>query len=198
MKVCDYYSERVGILMRHIYRFCHSDDSMLRSARDKDTLISKLQREVDDQKMFEHRLKELEIENIQLKKFKARFEEAEVKYRESESRRHATEKKASYYKDILDAKDHAISNLSFDDVCMWEDKSTTLLIKLKDKKTEICQEVLNKSQAIPRCVVCQTAPVGAILKNCNHICLCWNCALTLEVCPFDRQPISNIEKVYLP
>lgn len=198
IKICEYYSERVGILMRYIYRNCHTEDSILKSARDKDSLIAKLQREVDDQKMFEHRLKELEIENSQLKKFKARFEEAEQKFRESETRRYSMEKKAAYFKDILDAKDQVISNFSFDDVCMWEDKSTNLLIKLKDKKTDICQEVLNKSQAIPRCVVCQTAPVGAIIKNCNHICLCWACALTLKVCPFDRQPISNIEKIYLP
>ena len=64
LKICDYYSERVGILMRHIFRSNHSDSSIAKLAKDKDVRIAQLQSELEDNKIYENRLKELEIENI--------------------------------------------------------------------------------------------------------------------------------------
>ena len=42
LKICDYYSERVSILMRHIYRSNHTDSSIAKLAKEKDVRIAQL------------------------------------------------------------------------------------------------------------------------------------------------------------
>lgn len=191
LRVSEYYCDKVNILMRHIYKSNSNDVSISESIKVKDFEITRLQKVLEERKIFDNRLKELEIENTQLKKFKGRFEESEGKCR-------LLEKKTAFFKNLLDSKDDPIALFSLEDMMMWEEKAFALASKLKDKKSEICQELAAKQNSAPKCVICQTKPVNTIIKDCNHICMCWECAHTVDKCPFDRKRIQSIDKVYLP
>lgn len=59
------------------------------------------------------------------------------------------------------------------------------------------QEVASAS---PVCVVCTERPLEVRLKNCNHICLCQQCANTLSACPMCRvayDASSDVDKVFI-
>ena len=191
LKVCEFYSERVAILMRVIYRSQQQEIAAAQILQERESRYSRLARELEENKIFENRLKELEIENTQLKKFKSRFEEAEGKNR-------ALEKKLGYYKDLFESREEALGELAFDDLLEWERRCFRLLERLRDKKTELCQAYLMKPTAVPKCIVCQVNPVNTILRDCNHVCLCLECSKTVEKCPFDRKRITAIERIYLP
>ena len=188
LKICEYYSERVNILMKHIYRNPRLEDS---EVRERETKIQKLLKEIDEYRMYENRLKELEIENSELKKVRIRLEEYEGKYR-------SIEKKYIYYKEVIDGSADEIEKLTLDDVTMWEAKLLSVMSKLNQRKTDICQEVMSKQQAVPKCVICQIKPINSILRNCNHACLCFECSLTVDKCPFDRMVSQSVDKIFLP
>lgn len=48
------------------------------------------------------------------------------------------------------------------------------------------------------CVVCAARRKTALVKPCNHLCLCVTCAATapLTTCPMCRAPITGIVRVY--
>jgi E3 ubiquitin-protein ligase MUL1 len=48
------------------------------------------------------------------------------------------------------------------------------------------------------CVVCLAKPYCIIFEPCNHVCVCEECSLTIDDCPFDRNHITLKKKVYLP
>ena len=194
IKVCDYYIQKVAILMRQIHRAKQLGEEFEKVSTERDKKIARLAKELEEHKLFERRLKELEIENTQLKKVKTRLEERDSKYR-------SVEKQATFYKDLIEGNSEQLSQFSTDDLIMWESKVLSLATKLASKKSDLLKDMTNRSfssSGTKKCVICEAQPVGVIIKDCNHIVMCWGCAIKVDKCPLDRKKISSIEKVYLP
>ena len=194
VKICDYYIQKVGILMRQIHRAKQIGDEFEKLSTERDKRIERLSKELEEHKLFERRLKELEIENTQLKKVKTRLEERESRYR-------AIEKKATFYKELLEGTPDQLAQLTVDDLIMWETKAISLVTKIANKKSDMLKDMTNRSfssGSAKKCVICETQPVGVIIRDCNHVVMCWSCAVKVDKCPLDRKKIVSMEKVYLP
>jgi len=185
--VCGYYSQRVGILMKHVYRAIHPQTS----GTSNYLTLHQLNQTLDECRIFETRLKELEIENTQLRKLKPRLEEAETKLR-------AVDTKVNFYKGLLENGIDPVVSMSIEDLEEWENKVCKLTKRIAERKSDIVKELVAKTSVAPKCIICQVLPVSTVIRDCNHACLCWECSLTLDKCPFDRKKISSVDRIYLP
>ena len=69
-----------------------------------------------------------------------------------------------------------------------------LCVELLQRQLQEANVELSQERDKSLCVVCQDLKREAILKPCNHCCLCPNCSKALKQCPMCKRESKRLRK----
>lgn len=192
-KVCMFYSEKVSLLMGEIFTQVKDKDSsnLDELIQIRNATISELKESIRTHEVAEKRLKELEIENTQLRKMRLRTEESELRLKDLQDKYRVLE-------GVVNRDSSVLESLDFEEIITWERRLEEASITLREQKDEIYRESLCAETPKPKCIICSKRVAVIMLRPCNHICFCQQCSNSVSKCPFDRKHITKRERVFLP
>lgn len=94
-----------------------------------------------------------------------------------------------------------LGNLDFYQLNEVEQNLLNLLIKSKEKKLILQEELMNdpleEYNNNLKCKVCQNNESNVVLRPCNHLCMCLECVYSTIKCPECLEDIDFYDKVYM-
>ncbi len=93
-------------------------------------------------------------------------------------------------------------NLDYSQLNEIEQNLLNLLVKSKEKKTILQEELMNdpleEYNNNLKCKVCLNNELNVISRPCNHLCMCLECVYSTIKCPECFEDIEYYDKVFMP
>ena len=65
------------------------------------------------------------------------------------------------------------------------------------RKSDDRTTVDNSSSSASECKVCMSEAVEVVLQPCKHAVLCYECSMTVKVCPICRAPVLDRMQIFM-